>query len=158
VVAAGSGAARGLFRRRALPSDDARVPGALDLAQPWWWEGTMSETTYQGSCHCGNVRYEADLDLSKGGMACNCSMCGRKGTILTFVGEGAFRLKAGADAMTDYKFNRNVINHHFCSSCGVTSFAEGSKDGKPMFAINIRCLEGVELDKLPVKQFDGKSV
>jgi hypothetical protein len=118
----------------------------------------MSATTYEGSCHCGAVKYEADLDLSNPVIGCNCSMCQRKGTLLTFVPEGAFRLKAGEGATTDYTFNKNIIHHLFCKTCGVTSYAKGkNRDGSPMYAINARCLEGVEIDDLKINKWDGRS-
>jgi hypothetical protein len=118
-----------------------------------------NETKYEGSCHCGKVRYEVSLDLAKSNvMACNCSMCGRKGTLLTFVPSEEFTLLAGEDALTHYQFNKKVIDHSFCSTCGVTSFARGKgRDGKAMVAINARCLEGVEPEKLTVKHYDGAS-
>ena len=114
--------------------------------------------TYTGSCHCGKVRYEVTLDLGKV-TACNCSMCGKKGTLLTFAPAEAFKLLSGEDSLTPYQFNKKVINHNFCSTCGVTSFARGKRpDGVSMVAINARCLDGVDLSTLEVKQFDGKSI
>src|SRR5689334_10459869 len=117
----------------------------------------MAVQTYQGSCHCGKVKYEAELDLEHPVIACNCSMCGRKGTLLTFTGGDTFKLLAGENETTDYTFNKHVIHHLFCKTCGVTSYARGEKDGKPMFAINARCLEGVDPDTLNIKKWDGKS-
>jgi hypothetical protein len=118
----------------------------------------MSEATHQGGCHCGRVRYEVTMDLSKPVVACNCSMCGRKGTLLGFVPATDFRLVSGEDALTSYRFNRKVIDHLFCSTCGVTSFARGQRpDGTATVAINTRCLEGVDVQKLPVTHFDGAS-
>jgi hypothetical protein len=115
--------------------------------------------TYTGSCHCGKVRYEVTLDLAKV-TACNCSMCNKKGTLLTFAPVEAFRLLSGEDALTSYQFNKKVINHNFCSICGVTSFARGKRpaDGAPLIAVNARCLEGVDIAKLEIRQFDGKSL
>jgi hypothetical protein len=111
---------------------------------------------YQGSCHCGAVRYSVDLDLEKPVTACNCSICGRTGTLLTFVPAGSFKLEAGEDSLTDYQFKRKHIHHLFCKVCGVRSFARGAgPQGQPMVAINARCLEGVDLSKLNVNHFDG---
>jgi hypothetical protein len=114
--------------------------------------------TYEGGCHCGQVRYQVTMDLGAKVISCNCSMCGKKGTLLSFVPADSFELKSGEDNLTSYKFNKKVIDHLFCSTCGVTSFARGmGRDGKPMVAINTRCLDGVQLDKLDVMQFDGAS-
>lgn len=115
-------------------------------------------TTHTGGCHCGKVRYEAELDLAEPVIACNCSMCGRAGTLLAFVAEEYFRLLSGEDALTDYHFNKHVISHLFCSTCGIKSFSRGvSPAGNPMVAVNVRCLDDVDLAKLNVRQFDGKS-
>lgn len=119
----------------------------------------MAETTkYQGSCHCGNVRFEVDTDLSSV-ISCNCSICSRAGYLLTFVPEAQFRLLAGEDAQSDYQFNRKNIHHLFCKTCGVRSFGHGKgPDGAAMYAINVRTLDGVDLDALDVKQVDGKKL
>jgi hypothetical protein len=114
--------------------------------------------TYKGGCQCGNVQYEVSMDLGKV-TACNCSMCGKKGTLLSFVPVDHFTLHAGQDALTNYQFNKKHIDHLFCSTCGVTSFARGSRpDGTKMIAINARCLEGVDVATLEVQHFDGKKL
>lgn len=111
---------------------------------------------YNGSCHCGAVKYSVELELGKV-IACNCSMCGRSGTLLAFVPVDAFELKSGEDQLTPYTFNKHVIIHNFCKTCGIKSFARGKKpDGTPMIAINARCLDGVDIFKLDVQQYNGK--
>jgi hypothetical protein len=113
--------------------------------------------TYSGGCHCGKVRYEVTTDLAYV-MDCNCSICSKKGTVLTFVPSDQFKLLSGENALTDYLFNKHVIHHAFCSTCGIASFASGKKpDGTAMSAVNVRCLEGVDVSSLDVKHFDGKS-
>jgi hypothetical protein len=114
--------------------------------------------SYKGSCHCGQVQYDVSLDLGGPVISCNCSMCGRSGTLLMFVPESQFTLRSGEQALTDYQFNKHAIHHLFCRACGIKPFARGTApDGTAMVAINTRCLEGVELDQLNVKKFDGKS-
>lgn len=114
--------------------------------------------THTGSCHCGRVTYEADADVSHV-VSCNCSICRKRGTLMAFVAENQFRLKSGGDGLTDYQFNRHVIHHLFCSTCGISSFARGTRpDGAKMVAINVRCLDGVDLDALEVNRFDGASL
>jgi hypothetical protein len=119
----------------------------------------MNETkSYTGGCQCGQVRYQVDLDLGKPVISCNCSMCGRAGTLLTFVPAERFNLLSGGDALTDYQFNHLVIHHLFCSRCGIKSFARGKgRDGGEQIAINVRCLDGVDLDALTLQKSDGKS-
>ena len=118
----------------------------------------MSESkTHAGGCHCGRVRYQVDLDLSKPVISCNCSMCGRAGTLLTFVPAESFRLLSGEAVLREYKFNHLVIQHLFCGTCGIKSFARGKgRDGGDQIAINARCLDDVDLDALNVQKFDGK--
>ena len=118
----------------------------------------MATTKHQGGCQCGAVRYEVELDLSQPVIACNCSMCGKSGTLLSFVPEGSFELTAGADNLQDYKFNNHIISHMFCKTCGIKSFARGkSPDGSATAAINVRCLDDVDIGVLERKQVDGKS-
>jgi hypothetical protein len=118
----------------------------------------MSEAkTYSGGCHCGKVRYEVTTDLATV-LQCNCSICSKKGHLLTFVPADAMKLQSGADDVTDYQFNKHVIHHLFCKTCGIGSYANGKgPDGKAMFAINVRCLDGVDISTLKLTQFDGKS-
>jgi hypothetical protein len=117
----------------------------------------MSEKEYQGGCHCGKVRYTLTLDLSNPVLTCNCSMCGRSGTMLAFVSASAFTLTQGEDNLTSYKFNKHVIDHLFCRTCGIKSFARGSGPNGPTAAINVRCLDDVDLKELKVSDFDGKN-
>jgi hypothetical protein len=113
--------------------------------------------TYTGGCQCGAVRYEVTMALGPV-IACNCSMCGRAGTLLAFVPADNFQLQSGDDVVTDYTFNKHAIHHLFCSKCGIKSFALGNNpDGSSMVAINARCLDGVELEDLEIRQFDGRS-
>ncbi|APR83359.1 Gfa-like protein [Minicystis rosea] len=118
----------------------------------------MSETkTYTGGCHCGKVRFEVETEVSSV-IACNCSICQKTGTLLTFVPVDKFKLLSGEDSLADYQFNKHVIHHLFCTTCGIRSFAKGKRpDGAEMRAINVRALDGVELDKLSVQHFDGRS-
>jgi len=112
---------------------------------------------YQGSCHCGTVKYEVELDLSGPVLACNCSMCGRTGALMTFAPAAQFQLQTGEATLTDYQFNTKNIHHLFCATCGVRPFARGTgRDGSPMCMINVRCLEGVDPTTLEVRHVDGK--
>ncbi len=113
---------------------------------------------YRGSCHCGNVAYDVDTEIPEA-YSCNCSICSRRGTLLWFVPRDQFTLLRGESDLTNYTFNKHVIQHKFCSQCGIQSFALGKDPkGNEMAAINLRCLENFEFEKLPVKYFDGKSL
>ena len=94
---------------------------------------------YQGSCHCGGIAFEAEGDLQQV-MACNCSICSRKGSLLWFIPRDKFRLK-------------------FCKRCGIHPFAFASDPkGNPMAAINARSLEGIDLASIARKPFNGKAL
>lgn len=112
---------------------------------------------YRGGCHCGKVRYRVTMALDKA-ISCNCSICSKKGHLLSFVPAAAFVLESGQDALTDYQFNKHVIHHLFCSTCGIGSFANGTgPDGSKMVAVNVRCLDDVDLSSIPISEYDGKS-
>ena len=121
-------------------------------------DADMSEAKkHTGSCHCGKVRYEVITDL-KTVMSCNCSICSRKGHLLTFVPAEQFTLLSGEDVLTDYQFHKMRIHHLFCATCGIESFARGTApDGKEMYAVNVRCLPDVDVGALTVTPVDGKS-
>ena len=114
-------------------------------------------TTYTGSCHCGRVAFEVEGEID-GGMACNCSMCSRRGSLLWFVPKQDFRLTTPESAAATYTFNKHVIKHRFCPTCGIHAYGEAlDPKGNPTAAVNLRCVQGIDLDAIPVHHFDGKS-
>lgn len=114
--------------------------------------------TVTGGCHCGLVRFETTVDLASV-LACNCSICTKKGLLFAFVPEERFALRAGTDDLADYQFGRKTIHHEFCRSCGVEAFARGTApDGTRMVGINVRCLDDVDLATIAFKPFDGRSL
>ena len=113
---------------------------------------------YKGSCHCSKIAFEVDGDLT-GALACNCSICSRKGSLLWFVPRDKFRLRTSGENIGTYTFNKHVIKHHFCQTCGIHPYAEAvDPKGNPIAAINIRCLEGIDIASVPVRNFDGRSL
>jgi hypothetical protein len=114
--------------------------------------------TYTGGCHCGKVRYEVTTALEKV-MSCNCSICSKRGWLLSFVGADQFNLIQGGDGLTDYQFGKKHTHHLFCPECGVASFARGSHPQiGEMIAVNVRCLDDVDISALQITQVDGKSL
>ncbi len=113
---------------------------------------------YTGSCHCGGVKFEVEGDFREG-LECNCSLCSRKGSLLGFVPQEKLKMLTPKDGMGTYTFNKHVIQHHFCKTCGIHPLAEAKdRSGKPMAAVNLRCLEDFDLGSLKIKKFDGASL
>ncbi|QQR68325.1 MAG: GFA family protein [Alphaproteobacteria bacterium] len=113
---------------------------------------------YTGSCHCGQVRFAVEAEI-KDVMACNCSICSKRGYLLIFVPEAQFALHSGDAALSDYQFGERSIHHLFCKTCGVGAFGKGAgPDGAVMVAVNVRCLDDVDISAFPVTPFDGKSL
>ena len=117
--------------------------------------------TFHGSCHCGVVQFEADLDLTQSTYRCNCSICRRTRFWPAVAKEDAFRLLAGESELTQYLFNTKKNQHYFCKHCGVRAFGVGTETpiGK-MYGVNLGCLNDVtdqELSRAPITYVDGRS-
>ncbi len=118
--------------------------------------------TYHGSCHCGAVRFECELDLAAGTSRCNCSICTKMRFWKAIASADAFRLLQGEDALVDYQFGGNAIHHLFCSRCGVKPFGSGEMEalGGKFYAVNVACLDDAtdeELAQAPVIYEDGRN-
>ena len=119
--------------------------------------------TYAGSCHCGAVRFEADIDIGAGTVKCNCSICWKLRLWSARVRPEAFRLLAGAAELTDFMGGNDVAHHLFCRRCGVHPFERidaPNLTGAPYLNINVACLDGLDLDALlaaPVTYCDGRN-
>lgn len=114
----------------------------------------MARQHYRGACQCGAIAYEVDADLDTT-FTCNCSRCQRIGAVLTFVPQDQFRLTRNGP-VTEYLFNKMVVHHRFCPTCGVESYATGTgPEGKQMIAVNVNCLEGVDPRALSSRHIDG---
>ena len=114
----------------------------------------MVEQTMEGGCHCGRVRFRVTASLDRV-TYCNCSICSKKGFLHLIVTPERFELLSGKDALTAYRFNTGVAQHMFCSTCGIHPFYVPRSDPDKI-DVNVRCLDGVDLATIEVKQFDGK--
>ena len=113
---------------------------------------------YKGSCHCGKVAFEVEGEI-KGAVSCNCSICARKGALMWFVPRAKLNLLTPEEAASTYSFNKHVIKHRFCPTCGIHPYGEGvDPKGNRMAAINLRCIDDLDLTTLPVTEFDGRSL
>lgn len=112
---------------------------------------------YHGSCHCQAVQYDVTVSLEQT-VTCNCSMCKKAGYILAFTRAEQFTLLQGQNSLTSYTFNKGIIDHLFCSVCGIKSFSRGKDEqGNATIAVNVRCLDGVDVSTLSSLAYDGAS-
>lgn len=117
--------------------------------------------TYQGSCHCGAVRFEADIDFEAGTAKCNCSICTKTRAWGAIVTPDAFRLLKGEADLADYQFGRKVVHHCFCKHCGVHPFERGFHEavGGAFYSVSVACLDEVSVPDIfagPVRYADGR--
>lgn len=117
--------------------------------------------TYEGSCHCKRVRFEADLDLEAGTGRCNCSYCGKLRAWGALAKPDDLRILAGEDELASYQFNTMSGHHHFCRHCGVHVFGRAQVEqlGGAVVSIKVACLDGItdaELAALPVTYQNGR--
>jgi hypothetical protein len=113
---------------------------------------------YKGSCHCGRVAFEVEGEIDSA-LSCNCSICSRKGALLWFVPRDNLRLLTPEDAASTYTFNKHVIKHRFCPTCGIHPYGEGmDPKGNRVAAVNLRCLEDIDLSAVPVHEFNGRAL
>ena len=124
----------------------------------------MAEQQYGGGCHCGAVRYGVTLDLGKGTLRCNCSLCGKSRAWFAFAPANKFQLESGGGDQIHYRWippgkPQANLTYHICATCGVRTHAEGmDPKGNAIVAIQVATLEGADPDVLAksVKYVDGR--
>lgn len=110
--------------------------------------------THQGSCHCRRVTFEVDARLDYV-IDCNCSLCRRRGALWHGVADAQLRILTGEADLALYQFNTRTAKHYFCRHCGIHPFIRPRLDPS-QWAVNVRCIDGVDLAAIPVRSFDGE--
>jgi hypothetical protein len=122
----------------------------------------MATKTHRGSCHCGKVRFEADLDLATGTGKCNCTYCWKVRNWSIIIKPEAFRAIAGEDELTKYSFGTSAGGHAFCKHCGIRTFTRGYLEqiGGAFVSVALASLDDLdpgELAAAPVQYMDGRN-
>lgn len=112
---------------------------------------------YRASCHCGHIAFEVEGDL-RAVKECNCSLCSRLGALRWFVPFSQVRFTTPESNLSTYQFGAHKVRHHFCSQCGCAPLGVALYQGVEMASINARCLEGVDLSKIKISHYDGRSI
>jgi hypothetical protein len=123
----------------------------------------MAMKTHKGSCHCGAVRYEVDIDLANGTLRCNCSICSKARAWFAFAPAEAFRLTKGEEALADYQWTppgrpRPNLHYRFCTTCGIRVFAAGKDpSGADIRAVAVATLDDLDPDEVAdaIRYVDG---
>jgi hypothetical protein len=115
----------------------------------------MSESSVEGGCHCGAVRFRVTLENPRVSR-CNCSMCTKKGMLHLIVPPERFELLKGAAALSEYRFNTGIAVHRFCRVCGIHPFYTPRSDPDKI-DVNALCIDGDLWRELPLREFDGKN-
>lgn len=112
--------------------------------------------TYKGSCHCGRVRFEVDADLDHV-RVCDCSICRKRGGLMHRVEPDCFRLLTPLDELALYQFHTKTAKDYFCKTCGILPFRR-PRTAPELWTINVRCLEGIDLDAIPIVSVQGSQL
>lgn len=114
---------------------------------------------YTGRCHCGAIRFQFKAPAITRGLRCNCSLCQRKGALMSdfTLAPDELQITAAADALATYLFGSGVAQHHFCRTCGIYPFHQTLR--KPgHYRLNLGCVEGLDSSGLPFEVFDGAAI
>ncbi len=110
---------------------------------------------YQGSCHCGAIKFSFEAEPFTGGVRCNCSFCSKRGTMVHLVSGEKFRSEVTEGALGTYQFGRRQAKHHFCRHCGVSTYSETER-WPGQYIVNLGCVDRVDTFALETRVFDGR--
>ena len=113
---------------------------------------------YEGSCHCGAVRFEVELEENATAGRCNCSICTKTAMTGGIVKPSAFVLRSGEEALATYAWASKMSTRYFCKHCGVHCFGKGylAELGGDFVSVNWNCLDGIDVWQVPVVHWDGR--
>ncbi|MBT3785907.1 GFA family protein [bacterium] len=116
-----------------------------------------SSVIYEGKCHCGQIQFRIKSEPIQTGVRCNCSICRRKNAVMSggYYPPENFQLISGAESLSNYQFEPNMVNHYFCKHCGNYPFHDGT-DNPGTFRVNLGCIDEIDLEALKIRIFDGK--
>jgi hypothetical protein len=117
---------------------------------------TMPKQSYEGSCHCGGVNFEVDMDLDHV-RVCDCSGCRMRGGLNHRVGADDIRLNTPLGALTLYQWNTRTARDYFCPTCGIQPFRR-PRTAPALWTVNVRCLRDVDIDTIPIERVHGRDL
>lgn len=109
--------------------------------------------TYQGNRHCGRIRFEIDADLDHV-RVCDCSICRKRGALIHRLPPEQFRPLTPLEDAALYQWGTHTARDYFCPTCGILPF-RGPRTAEDVWGVNVRCLDGVDLDSIPIKRVFG---
>lgn len=114
---------------------------------------------FHGKCHCGAIRFTFQSQEINEAMRCDCSICARKGSILTSetIPWNLIEISSEKGALQTYQYGSMVARHHFCGKCGIHTFVE-TRLNPGQYRVNLGCVEGLDALRLPCEIYDGKSL
>jgi hypothetical protein len=117
----------------------------------------MVKHRYEARCHCGRVRFAFRAEPITTGLRCNCSICIRKGAVMStqYIPAEDFEPPEDLSALTDYRWLDRVVNHLFCKACGIYPYHGNEEWG---YRVNLGCVEGLDPLALDIEIIDGKSM
>jgi hypothetical protein len=110
---------------------------------------------YEGGCHCGAVRFEVTGEIADV-VVCNCSICAKTAYLHWHVEPEQFKLLTTEAVIRNYQFGTMTSKNYFCEHCGISPFRH-SRSETHLVDINLRCLEGVDIESIPTELFDGRN-
>jgi hypothetical protein len=115
---------------------------------------------YKARCHCGRVRFSFRSSEIKTGARCNCSLCIRRGAVLssTYIPAADFTPHYDLRDLDVYLWNEKVLSNYFCKTCGIFTYISDGENAKDGYRVNLGCVEGLDPLALEINIIDGKSV